>query len=183
MKKILSILLCLVLGLGCGIAAAESAQKDDYTVMPVNGMFNIRGVTPEGYVMQDYLSDDTSMVVFFSSEDAARPYFSISIAFLEEYANVERMNDMSEAEISALVGEDPTVSDDIQMMETEYGTKVMILRSSDPLYDFACFVTVYKGYEVALNMFPGEGSDGKLTEEQIALAMKFLSDLDFVPIG
>ena len=47
--------------------------------------------------------------------------------------------------------------------------------------DFACFVTIYKGYEVALNLFPGSESGEQLTDEQLAQAMKFLSDLDFVP--
>ena len=184
MKKILGILICVMMALGCAFAAAEGVQKEDYTVVPVNGAFNIRGVTPEGYTMSDYMSDDTSLVIWFTPEDPARPSFVISISFLEEYAGVERLNDLSEEEMkAALVADDPTVSDDIRIMETDYGTKVMILRSNDPQYDFASFVTLYKGYEVGLNMFAGEASDGKLTEEQIAQAMKFLSDLDFVPIG
>ena len=81
-----------------------------------------------------------------------------------------------------LVDDDPTLRNEINTMETDYGTKVMILRSKDPSDDFACFVTLYKGYEVGLNLFPGTYSNGSLTDEQITLAMKFLSDLDFVPI-
>ena len=182
MKKILAALLCVILAAGCGLAAAESVAKEDYTVVPVNGMFNIRGITPEGYKMADYINDDTAIVIWFEPEDQARPSFVISLSFLEEYAGVERLNDLSDEEMRALAEDDPTVSQDIQMMETDYGTKVMILRAANPSEDFACFVTLYKGYEVGLNMFPGPQSNGQLTDEQISQAMKFLSDLDFVPI-
>ena len=78
--------------------------------------------------------------------------------------------------------DDPDLSEKIDIMETDYGTKVMILRSNDPMNDYACFVTIYKGYEVGLNLFPGMESEDVLTDEQIKLAMKFLSDLDFVPM-
>lgn len=67
-------------------------------------------------------------------------------------------------------------------METDYGTKVMILRSDDPSFDFACFVTLYKGYEVGLNVFGADNGTQPLTDAQITQAMKFLSDLDFVPV-
>ena len=105
------------------------------------------------------------------------------ISFLEEYADVERLNELTEEEMLELVDDDPTLSEDIRIMETDYGTKVMILRAKDPRDDFACFVTLYKGYEVGLNLFPGTGSSGTLTDEQITQAMKFLSDLDFIPAG
>ena len=89
---------------------------------------------------------------------------------------------MTEVEMKELVDDDPTLSSKIEIVETEYGTKVMILRSNNSLDDFVCFVTIYKGYEVALNLFPGESGE-PLTVEQIAWAMQFLSDLDFVPVN
>ena len=80
-----------------------------------------------------------------------------------------------------LIDMDPTLSENIETMETEFGTQVMILHSKNPEFDFASFVTLYKGYEVGLNLFPGIDSEGSLTEDQILQAMKFLSDLEFVP--
>ena len=95
---------------------------------------------------------------------------------------MDRLHDLSEAEMMELVDDDPTLSDKIDVVETDHGTKVMILRSNNQMDDFVCFVTIYKGYEVGLNLVPGMESEDVLTEEQIRLAMKFLSDLDFVPM-
>jgi len=182
MKKILMILLSASLLLGCCPAGAE-ALPEDYTVVTVNGAFNIRGITPAGFRQANVDVDDPNMRVFFASEDPEKPLFNLSISFREDCADVERLNDLPEEEmIAALVGEDTEISEHVDVMETDHGTKVLILRSRDPQDDYACFVTLYKGYEVGLNMFPGEASGGALTEEQIRLAMQFLSDLEFVPI-
>ncbi len=181
MKKILTAILCIIIAI-CGTAAAESAQKENYTVVNVNGAFNIRGITPEGYRLTNTENIDSTVWSTFASEDAGKPYFDLVISFLEEYADVDRMNNLTEAEMKDMVDDDPSLSSKIDFTETESGTKVMILRSNNPLDDFVCFVTIYKGYEVALNLFPG--TDGEpLTDEQIAWAMKFLSDLDFVPVN
>ena len=181
MKRMLSAVLCLILLLGCS-AGAEATQKEDYIIVSVNGAFNIRGITPEGYKLTDISKSDTTIGAWFNAEDQTLPSFVLIISFLEEYANIDRLNDLTEEEMKELVDDDPTLNDEFDIVETDYGTKVMILRSNQPEDDFACFVTVYKGYEVGLNMFPGTGSNGVLTDEQIALAMKFLSDLDFVPV-
>lgn len=181
MKKIIAALLCITLTV-CGIAAAETTQKEDYIVVTVNGAFNIRGNTPVGYRLVHKEDMESANLATFLSEDPEKPYFDLVISFLEEYAGVERLNDLTEVEMKELVDDDPTLSSKIEIMETEYGTKVMILRSNNSLDDFVCFVTIYKGYEVALNLFPGESGE-PLTEEQIAWAMQFLSDLDFVPVN
>ena len=152
-------------------------------MVTVNGLFEIRGTLPEGYRMSNVMTDDAAITAYFDNEDPAKPYFILVIAYLEEYADVERMNDMSEKDRMQLLGDDPTLSEKIELMETDFGTQVMILRSNDAEDDFACFVSVYKGYEVGINMFPGEAEDRKLTSEQIQLAMKFLSDMEFVPVG
>ena len=181
MKKVLAVLMCVFLAVFCFNAVAENAEKEDYTVVSVNGAFNIRGITPEGYQLTDTHNLESMIWASFNCEDPTRPYFDLVISFAEEYANVERLNDLSDEEMKELVDDDPTLSEKIEIMETDYGTKVMILRSNNPLDDFASFVTIYKGYEVALNLFPGWESTEPLTDDQIAQAMKFLSDLDFVP--
>ena len=180
MKKIFAVLSCLILILGCVSVMAESAEKEDYTVVSVNGAFNIRGVTPEGYHLADLVNDNAIMQARFVPDNPEKPSFDLVISFLEEYAGVERLNDLNEDERKGLVGDDPTLSEEISVMETEFGTQVMILRSNNPKDDFVCFVTVYKGYEVGLNLYYESGET--LADEQIQQAMKFLSDLDFVPI-
>ena len=182
MKKILAVLMCILLAVSCGLADADSTQKEDYTVVTVNGAFSIRGITPDGYHLADTQNMDTTIWASFTSDDPLKPYFDLIISLLEEYANVGRLNDLSEEEMKDMVEGDPDLREKIDIMETDYGTKVMILRSNDPMNDYACFVTIYKGYEVGLNLFPGVESEDVLTEEQIRLAMKFLSDLDFVPM-
>ena len=181
MKKILTVILCVALT-ACGIAAAETTQKEDYIVVTVNGAFNIRGNTPDGYSLAHKEDMESANLATFISVDPEKPYFDLVISFLEEYAGVDRLNDLTEVEMKELVDDDPTLSSKIEIVETEYVTKVMILRSNNTLDDFVCFVTIYKGYEVALNLFPGESGE-PLTEDQIAWALQFLSDLDFVPVN
>ena len=180
MRKILAAILCMALVV-CGTAAAETALKEDYTVVTVNGAFNIRGNTPEGYRLVFTEDIESANLASFASEDPEKPYFDLVISFLDEYADVDRLNDLTDVEMKELVDDDPTLSDKIDIVETDHGTKVMILRSNNQMDDFVCFVTIYKGYEVALNLFPGQGGE-PLTDEQIAWAMKFLSDLEFIPV-
>lgn len=182
MKKLIMFVVCLVIVFCFSIGSAEnSSEKEDYTVVSVNGVFNIRGITPDGYTMTDVFQDGTTIGASFESTDLKKPSFVLVISFLEEYANVERLNDLSEEERKNLVDMDPMLSENVETMETEFGTQVMILHSRNPESDFASFVTLYKGYEVGLNLFPGIDSQGTLTEDQILQAMKFLSDLEFVP--
>ena len=183
MKKTIAVLLCILLALSCVTALAEDIQKDNYTEVTVNGAFYIRGLTPEGYRVENILNEGMPIMVFFGSEDALKPTFSLIISFKEEFAGVERLNDMGEEDRKILLGEDPMVNPEYTVMKTDFDTEVMVLRSADPEVDFASFVTLYKGYEVGLNLFPGEDSTESLTDDQIALAMKFLSGLDFVPFG
>lgn len=181
MKKLFIVLMCVFLAASCSGAAAESAVKEDYTVVSVNGAFNIRGITPEGYRLTDTQNFDSVIWASFSSDDPMKPTFDLVISFTEEYAGVERLNDLSDEEMKDLFEDDPSLSEHVDIMETDFGTKVMILRSNQTSDDFASFVTIYKGYEIALNLFPGKESTEPLTDAQITLAMQFLSDLDFVP--
>ena len=182
MKKAMMITACILAAvLCCAFAAAENAVKEDYTVVSVNGVFNIRGVTPEGYRLEDIQSSDSIITASFRAEDPEKPYFDLVISFAEEWAGVQRLNDLPPEEMVKVANDDPALSDKIEVMETDFGTKVLILRSNNPSDDFASFVTVYRGYEVGLNLFPGKGSAEPLTDAQISQAMKFLSDLDFVP--
>ena len=65
MKKLFIVLMCVFLAASCSGAAAESAVKEDYTVVSVNGAFNIRGITPEGYRLTDTQNFDQAVQVIF----------------------------------------------------------------------------------------------------------------------
>jgi hypothetical protein len=184
MKKLTAVLLCIVLALGCAMAFAEAPAKEDYTEVTVNGSFLIRGLTPDGYKADGVANEGMPILMFFANEDETKPFFELAVNFREEFSGVEKLNDLSEADRALLIAEDFTVDPAYTVMKTEHDTEVMVLRSAFPEdLDFVSFVTLYKGYEVGLNLFPGEASDGHLTDDQIALAMKFLSDLDFEPIS
>ena len=101
MKKTLAVLMCILMAVSCSLAAADSAQKEDYTVVTVNGAFSIRGITPEGYHLADTQNMDTTIWASFTSDDPSKPYFDLIISFLEEYANVGRLNDLSEEEATS----------------------------------------------------------------------------------
>ena len=184
MRKIFAVLMSILL-VTTGISGmAETPVKEDYTVISVNGAFSIRGITPDGYQLTDTQNQDSMIWAKFCSEEPGKPFFDLVISYAEEYAGVKRLNDLSDEERMELVDDDPTLSDRIDIMETDYGTEVMILRSKNQSAseDYVCFVTIYNGYEIALNLFPGRESTSALTDEQIASAMKFLSDLDFIPV-
>lgn len=182
MKKFLTILVCVLLAACCAAAAAETVEKENYTVVPVNNDFNLRGTTPDGYKSELVYNDSTALHIEFTAEDLTKPKFDVIVVFSEDFFDRERLNDLTEEEKMMLLGYGSGDAPSVDMMETAYGTQVLIMRSEDPTQDFACFISLYKGYEVGLNMFPGNESDGKLTEEQIKMAMQFLSDLDFVPM-
>jgi hypothetical protein len=183
MKKLSALLLCLMLVLSCTFAVAESAKKEDYTVVTVNGAFNIRGITPEGYRLEDTQSVDTDIWAVFGSEDPSKPSFSLVISFLEEYANVERLNDLSEAEIEAIKA--TFADDEVEFSETEtaYGTKLLVVREAGDAPDYVDFVSIYKGYYIEFLLIPGEeAEEQKLSDEEIQMCIDFLSNLDFIPI-
>lgn len=184
MKKLIAVLLCVVLALSCAMALAEESTKVDYSEVTVNGAFRIRGLTPDGYKVEYIANEGMPIMMAFANEDTAKPEFTLVINFLEDFSEVERLNDLSEEERKPLVDSDPMINPAYTVMKTDFDTEVMVLRSAFPEdYDFASFVTLYKGYEIGLNLFPGQTSDGHLTDDQIVLAMKFLSDLDFVPMN
>jgi hypothetical protein len=73
---------------------------------------------------------------------------------------------------------------EIEYRQTAYGTKLMVAREIGDDTDFVDILTVYKGYLIEFNMTPGPlAADQKLTENQIAQCVQFLSDLDFTPVN
>ena len=87
MRKTLAAILCMAL-VACGTAAAETALKEDYTVVTVNGAFNIRGNTPEGYRLIFTEDIESANLASFASEDPEKPYFDLVISFLDVSATV-----------------------------------------------------------------------------------------------
>lgn len=189
MKKLLSLLLCLSLVLGCAVALAETAttetvEKSELVPINIHNAFVLRGLIPEGYKFTIIESDDTKLLADISAEDPARPVMQLSIYADEAYADVERFNDLPEEDVKYLEG---TFSEDSQVeisySETSLGTKLMVIREVGNDMDYVDFFSIYKGHMIELVLVPGrEAEDHSLTQEQIDICVKLLSELDFVPV-
>lgn len=183
MKKALSILLCLALALSCAAALGESAEKEMIGTITMNGAFELHGLIPEGYQLTPRIAEPGFFVASLMADDE-KPTMLISIAFDELLSEVELLNDLDDealAKIAATFQSEDGV--EITYMETAYGTKLMVVKETAGEIDYVDFYTIYKGYQIEFVLTQSEANQGKaITEEQIQAAVKFLSDLDFVPI-
>ncbi len=187
MKKLTMILLCLMLAILCAQAGAETAEKTRLTTLNVDNAFVIQGLLPEGYAVVPYQTDEGRYIALLGpvGENTGRPEIVISIAYDELLSDVGRLNDLDDealAQIEATFREEDDV--DITYRETAYGTKVMVVRllgEDGASVKAVDFYTIYLGFEIEIVMVPGTGTGGSITEEQIDMAIAFLSDMDFVP--
>ena len=181
MKRIAAILLCLALSLGCAAGLAENAEKTNIGTVTINGAFEARCALPGGYTIQTIPDDNGGLISSITCADPAKPGLVLSIMFDELYASVEQLNDLTEEELAYI---ESTFTEeyevDISYTETEHGTRLMVVREANG--EFADVYTIYKGYEFEFVLIPNEGGAESLTDEQIQLVVKFLSDLDFVPV-
>jgi len=184
MKKILSMILSLVLLLGCvAVSAEETAAKVPLGTIDINGAFTLQCGIPEGYTPTPVVATTDLIIATLTSEDPEKPMMTLSVSFDETYADVERMNDL-DAEALARLEEtftivDPTV--EITYGETGLGTTLLIARQSEETPNYIDFLSIYKGYFVEFVLTPSAtDSDRELTEEEMKIAVDFLTDLDFI---
>ncbi len=177
MKKLLAITLCAALTLCC--AASLAGEKK--TLGTLDGMFAIEGDVPDGYRIEAIDSEGNGMlVVSVSSEDKSKPYMILSVAFDETMADVERLNDLDEGTL-AMIEESFRAEDNVEITytETAYGTKLMMVKEVADGVEYVDFFTVYKGYSIEFVLL--KDSAGGLTDHEIEMAVKFLSNMEFVP--
>ena len=183
MKKIIAILLSLALLLGCAAGLAEGAEKQSFGTIRVNGEFTLRGTLPEGYKVVPFEMSDDAILSLIVSDDPAKPEMALSIAYDETYSDVERLNDMDDEALATLektfTDTDPYAN--ITYEETAYGTRLLISRTQSETYDDLDIFTIYKGYFVEFMVSPGKAAaDQKITDDDVATCINFLSELDFV---
>ncbi len=187
MKKCLAILLCLILALGCSAALAEQAEgKITLGTININGAFTLQCGLPEGYRIQPVKVSRDQIISLLTSDDPEKPVMQLSVAFDEAYSDVDRMNDLSDEELALLEATftevDPTI--EITYGDTGLGTRLMIaMQRDEETLNYVDFFSIYKGYFVEFVMLPSQGASSRtLTQEQMATAVDFLTDLDFVPV-
>ncbi len=184
MKKILSMILSLVLLLGCTAAAGEeTAAKVPLGTVDINGAFTLQCGIPEGYVARPEVVTSDLLIATLNAEDPDKPMMTLVVSFDETYSDVERMNDL-DADALALLEEtftvvDPTV--EISYGETGLGTLLLIARQTVDEPNYISFLSVYKGYFIEFVLTPPEGAEETmLTDDQMRVAIDFLTDLDFI---
>lgn len=182
MKKLFAILLSLVLIMACA-GLAETAPKTQMGRVEMGGGFVLQCALPQGYVLNPIEEDSGRYLGTIESPDAGKPLMYLSIAFDELLSDVDRLNDLDDAALAAI--EATFTSEDsveISYMETAYGTRLMVVRETAN-NDYVDFYTVYKGYEVeiVMTLSPDAPEGTVLNDDMIAMAVDFLSDLDFVP--
>ena len=191
MKKIIAVLLCLMMLFSCAAMAETAAtEKESMGTVSVNGAFELKGAIPEGYTLDLISNENDTVLALISSEDAGKPTLVLSIAYNDMYAGVERLNDLDE-EAAAVIADTFMEDDSVEItkMTTAYGTELFVVKEIKDQVDYVDFYTIYKGYEIEMvltHVVPAEPDAENaeiipVTEEEIQLAIQFLSDLDFVP--
>ena len=104
MKKLISLILCVILAVSCAAALAESTPEEDNTVtINMHGAFIIKGSLFEGYKWQLSTESTSSQLVgVFVSDDMTAPVMQLSIALDDSYGEVDRLNDLTDEELKAL---------------------------------------------------------------------------------
>ncbi len=177
MKKMLSLILCALLTLSCCISLSEGVQE--IGSVNVNGSYILTAKLPDGYTLKMNAEKEGYLQGELTTEDVLKPQMRFSIAADETYADLERMNDMSEEDLAVLESSFEAGSE-ISYGETSEGTKLMIVRSTIDSREYMAIVTYYRGFMIEFDLFAGP--DGKLTDEQEKTAIDFLSDMQFVPV-
>ena len=193
MKKIIALTMCLTMLLACtAIAETANAEKDSMGVLNVNGAFELKCALPEGYALDIIYGDGGNMIANISANDVARPTMILSLAFNDSYADVERLNDLDADTHNAIMNtfmEEDEV--EISTMTTAYGTELFVIKEIKDTVEYVDFYTIYKGYEIEMVLNHIGGFDPTanempeiipVTDEEIQLAIQFLSDLDFVAV-
>ena len=186
MKKTVALILCIVTAFTCVIAYAEDTEKTNIGMISINGIFDLKGVLPEGYSVKIRKMDNDEVLAWIISEDPAKPRMQLSIAYDETYADVDRLNDLEESGFEALektfIEEDPTV--EISYGDTGLGTRLLIAKQVNDIYSYVDFFSIYKGYMIEFVLLPAQNSGVEsLTEEQISMCIDFLTELDFDPVA
>ena len=191
MKKTIAVLLCIMMLFSCA-ATAESIGSEKVTmgILGVNGAFELRCAIPEEYTLEVLDSEGGSVTAMISPDAAGKPSLSLSITYNDLYSDVARLNDL-DPESAAAIADSFREEDQVEIstMTTIYGTEIYVMKVGKDNVDYVVFYTIYRGYEIEIVMTHmgsvGLESEGKaeivpVTDEEIRLAVQFLSELDFL---
>ena len=166
------------------VVAEEAAGTEKLGKLSVNGEFEITCKLPQDYKLQVVDVRGENIIASVTSEDITKPQMYLSIAYDELYGEVERMNDLSDEELAVLEDSFKEMDQvEIEYRQTGLGTKLMVVREVGNGQKFIDILSVYKGYFVEFNMTPNPNAAVQdLTEEQIQMAIQFLTNVMFEPV-
>ncbi len=173
MKRIIALTLGLVMVLCAACAMGEDTVKTEIGTLNVGGSFGIRTRVPEGYTYMP-VADTALNLVGILTAGEGRTVVTVSIAYNEEYADVERFNDVDEATVEEIRDSFREMDEEVvfEDLETAYGTRLLKVTGEG----FVDIYTIYRGYELEFVM-----TGDQLTDAEVQALVDFISDIDFVP--
>lgn len=181
MKKFFLILLAAVLLLSACSCFAEAVQKQ---VVPA---FQFVPVVPEGYdVVQEEWEDPYLGHLTLRSSSLEKPVLMAVVAYNDSLNELTFNNETIGTDFVKNYIESIAYDSEREALipytveNTGLGTGVVIFDRASSTE----FYSIWHGYEVSLYAFnlDAEGNESSLTDEQKALVMKFLTDLDITKI-
>lgn len=178
MKKLTALILALLML--CSVAFAEETAAEEATAtLDAEEIINF-DVTmdeiPEGYAMSKEVVAGRTVLTF--SNDST--FIGISVAYSDMFEGytlkLAEMSEDDKAAMQAICSEgysNPVFSE----TQTSHGTDLIVINESDVETDYADVFTIYEGYFINASML----KDSELTDDDLALAVKLLSDLWIVP--
>ncbi len=187
MKKMIALVLGLAMLLcAVSVTAEETREKQTLGVVSINGAFSLKCELPDNYETIPVSVMPEHVITLIKSSDPNAPIMTLSVAYDEQYYDVERMNDLDQEAMALLeqtfIDADPEV--EITYRETGYGTRLLVARHDTDSMDYISFFSIYKGYCVEFVLWPSDtAEDRNLTEDQVNACIRFLTELDFIPAG
>lgn len=175
MKKLIALMLSLMLlaGLALPVMAEEAPQK--HTIVYDDTM-SVEIVIPAGYALEEK-DQMGSLLMVLTPIDESKNYYCSLIAHDEEFADVERLNDLSDEELQAIVDEfcEDLNAPVVSYAETGMGTKLIIIDDTGVEEgDTALVATLYKGYFLTTYIFPAGDT---VTDAEKNMAIQFYTDM------
>ena len=179
MKKMLALLLALLMALNLCAAVAEEIEEIEKITIPYDDVLEFEMLFPDGYDFDTEFYENV-LILSIESADAAKPLFTMTVAPDEEYSELDRLNDLSDADYESYVQSllQDYASPTWETFTTSYGSKTVFINDDNTESDVAVLVGIYLGYSMALYI---EYADGREVDAQaIETAVQIYSDMDFV---
>lgn len=191
MKKMISVLLVFAMMLGACAAFAEGTEKTQIGSIEMKGAFTLKCEMPANYTLKTIEESPEKILAFLTPDDPRKPSVMVHIVFDEQYADVERMNDLTDEQLKVIESTYAEMDDvKFEYRETGLGTKILVVTEQDEDKDgdtdFVAIFTIYKGFDTEFVMTPGvdptsdDGDDVDMTEAEIQMLIDFITGIDFV---